>query len=70
MGKTPSFSTVYGKNDKGQRVALGIKLEGGIFLKGVRHPAEVRKVTKPKSTTESKNSITKKLGLGRKTKRS
>lgn len=69
MGKTPSFSTVYGKNEKGQRVAIGIKLEGGIFLKGVRHPAEVRKATKPKSTTESKKTITKKLGLGRKSKK-
>ena len=56
MGKTPSFTPYYGKNEKDQKVKLGISF-GGKHYVGITHPSEV----KVKQTTQSTKATIKKF---------
>ncbi len=60
MGTTPSFSPVYRKNEKNQKVKVGISFGGSIHL-GINHPSELK--VKAKVTPESKKPTTKKFGF-------
>jgi len=48
MGKTLSFSTVYEKNSKDRKVAIGVRTTDGTFYPGVKHPLDAKKKIKQK----------------------
>ena len=66
MGTTPSFTPVYRKNDKNQKVKVGISFNGSIHL-GINHPSELK--VKAKVTTESKKPTAKRFVSGRKNRK-
>jgi len=71
MGTTPSFTPIYGKNDKDERGIIGISFNGERHL-GIKHPSELEKTfhkySSPKkiSTIESTKPKRKSLGLRKK----
>ncbi len=67
MGKTPSFNAYYGKNDKGQKVKLGISFEGKKYP-GINHPSEAKK-SAPKVSTNTSTKTKKKGFLSRRKSR-
>jgi len=58
MGNTPSFEAYYGKNEKDQKVKLGISFNNKKYP-GINHPSEIKVKVKP--TIESKKPTTKKF---------
>jgi hypothetical protein len=74
MGKTQSFSTVYEKNAKDEKVAIGVRTTDGKFFGGVRHPLDAKKApakVAPKkpakvSTKTSTKSTKKRFSFGKK----
>ena len=61
MGKTPSFTPVYRKNDKDEKIKVGISF-GGVVHLGINHPSEVKVKAKP-VIKESTKSTPKKQGF-------
>ena len=62
MGTTPSFTPIYGKNDKDERGIIGISFNGERHL-GIKHPSELKAKI---STIQSTKPKRKGLGLRRK----
>ena len=56
--KTPSFTPYYGKNEKDQKVKLGISF-GGKHYPGISHPSEAK--AKVKATIQSTKATIKKF---------
>ena len=72
MGTTPSFNLVYGKNEKGKKVAIGVRTVDGKYYPGVRHPLDGKQAKEPKRekkpTIESTPPKRKGFGLRKKSK--
>ena len=58
MGKTPTFSPIYGKDENDKRGIIGISFGGQRYL-GVKHPSEVKPNTPKQEKPTSQSSSAK-----------